>query len=136
MLTASFTSNMTNVIYNLKQIFLQLYTKENINSIIFNLSNKIDSFPILFDQNTYSIHIRIKKSFINKNEHNTLFYYQYLSDIFTNLFMSNIDFIKSTYLQLFGEDGYEYIDYFCSSNYSHLINILIVNETSIVINLI
>ena len=81
MLTVSYTSNKTNVIYNLKQILLLLYTEENLNYIVSNLNNKFESFPIMFDTSDYSIHIRLKKSFINKVQHNPIFYYKYLSDI-------------------------------------------------------
>ena len=136
MLTTSYTSNKTNVIYNLKQILLLLYTEENLNYIVSNLNNKFESFPITFDISDYSIHIRLKKSFINKVQHNPIFYYKYLSDIFINLFTYNIDFIKTKYIELFGNNGFEFVDEFCTLNYFHLINILTIGDTNIIIKLI
>ena len=136
MLTTSYTSNKINVIYNLKHVLLSLYTEENVNYIITNLSSKFDSFPILFDQSDYSIHIRIKKSFINKIQHNPSFYYGYLSDIFINLFTYNIDFIKSKYIEMFSNDGIEFVEELCVTNYFHLINILTIGDTNIIIKLI
>ena len=138
MIAESYTSNYIDLVLKLKQVLYKyIYTEENLNKLCENISNRLEIFNITIEPN-FTINIKTKKSCLRRIDnyiHHPSFYYNYISDIFTNFFMQNIDFINIQYINDYGELPSEGLLYYFMNNYAMFVDIHTLLDNIVIIRL-